>query len=119
MKGVKEMGFIKSKDFFRLGENDICSIVHFLYYIGFPIILFKAFQFGKGIKLQSVVNKVGMGTISLNPTNLNLLGATWFDSLKGWIGGAVYFVVIIAAWKLICELIFVLFRYFESNTRKQ
>lgn len=113
------MGFLKSKDFFRLGENDIFSIAHFLYYIGFPIILFKAFQFGKEMKLQSVVNKVGMGTISINPTNLNMFGVTWFDSLKGLIGGAVYFVVIILAWKLICELILVFFRYFESNTRKE
>jgi hypothetical protein len=113
------MGFIKSKDFFRLGENDIFSIVHFLYYIGFPIILFKAFQFGKEMKLQGVVNKIGVGTIKINPTNLNMFGVTWFDSLKDLIGGAVYFVVIIIAWKLICELIFVFFRYFESNTRKE
>lgn len=113
------MGFLKSKDFFRLGENDIFSIVHFLYYIGFPIILFKAFQFGKVIKLQSVANKIGMGSININPTNFNMFGVTWFDSLKGFIGGAVYFVISIIAWRLICELIFVFFRYFESNTRKE
>lgn len=71
------------------------------------------------MKLQSVVNKIGMGTISLNPANLNLVGATWFDALKGWIGGVVYFVVIIIVWKLICELILVFFRYYESNTRKE
>lgn len=112
------MGSIKSKEFFRLGENDVFSIVHFLYYIGFPIIIFKAFQFGKAMKLQSIVNKVGMGTININPTNFNMYGITWLDSFKGLIGGVVYFVVIIVAWKLICELIYVLFRYFESNTRK-
>lgn len=113
------MDFIKSKDFFRLGENDIFSIVHFLYYIGFPIILFKAFQFGKQMKIQSVINKANMGDISINPNNLNMISATWFDSFKGFIGGIVFFVVIIIAWKLICELIYVFFRYFESNTRKE
>ncbi|MFL0247212.1 hypothetical protein [Candidatus Clostridium stratigraminis] len=113
------MGFLKSKEFFRLGENDVFSIVHFLYYMGFPIILFKAFQFGKAIKLQSIVNKVGMGNVNIDPSNFNMYGITWFDSFKGFIGGIIYFVVIIIIWKLICELIFVLFKFFESNTRKE
>lgn len=113
------MEFFKSKEFFKLGENDVFSIVHFLYFIGFPIILFKAFQFGKAIKLQSIVNKAQMGNINIDPRNFNMYGITLFDSIKGFIGGIIYFVVIIIVWKLICELLFVFFRYFESNTKKE
>lgn len=112
------MGFIKSKDFFRLGENDVFSIVHFLYYIGFPIILFKAFQFGKAIKLQSIATKIGIGSININQANFKMFSPTWFDSFKGFISGLLYLIVILIAWKLICELILIFFRYFEGNTKK-
>lgn len=100
--------------FFKLGEIDSHTATHFLYYGGFPIILFKAIQFGKAIKLQSAVNDLAFG----KGVQVNLPQGIEGGGIKGFILGVFYFFIVVFIWKYVCELLYILFKYFESNIKE-
>lgn len=110
-------------EFFKLGENDGKSIMHFLYYIGFPVIFYKAIEFGKSIRMQGIVGKLqnmqlnnfGFG----NTQQINIFKGSALGNIKAVIFGIIYFIIICIIWKFICELLLIIIRYFESNTNKE
>jgi hypothetical protein len=94
------------RTFIDFGEMPLKTIVTFLYCIGCVIIIYKAFIWGKSIYLTTFLDK----QISYMQD-----GQRWYSSETvnnvplGVLGFIIYFVVFSLVWKLICELIYIIF----------
>ena len=100
--------------FFKLGETDSYTVIHFLYYTGFPIIVHKSIEFGKAMKVKAVLARMDIIPSNFNAEAFN----SPFAIIKGLFLGTIYFIISMLIWRFICELLIILFRYFESNTKK-
>jgi hypothetical protein len=102
----------KIRMFISFGEMSLKSIISFLFYVGCFIIIYKAFLWGKAIYLTNFYEK-GVSYLQNNQK--------WFTSVTvnnlplGVLGFITYFIVISLAWKLICELLYIIF---ERISRK-
>ncbi len=94
------------RKFVEFGEMTLKSIITFLYGIGCIIIIYKAYLWGKSIYLTSFYEKQisyfrdGERWITSEPAN-NLFLAV--------LGFVVYFIIAAVVWKLICELLYIIF----------
>lgn len=100
---------------FKLGESDAYTVTHFLYYAGIPFIGYKAIQFGKDVNLKKAVSKgilaVQNGNIERMMKGPSVYGSSIFLAI-------LYLFIVLIIWKLVCELILIAFKYFESNTKE-
>jgi len=88
------------------GEMSLKSIISFLFYIGCFIIVYKAFLWGKAIYLTNFYEK----EISYLQGSQRWFTSETVNNLPlGVMGFIVYFIVISLAWKLICELLYIIF----------
>jgi hypothetical protein len=92
------------KKFVEFGEMTLKSIITFLYGIGCIIIIYKAYLWGKSIYLtsfyQKQINDFQNGWLTFETVN-NLPLAI--------LGFVVYFIIIAVVWKLVCELLYIIF----------
>lgn len=96
----------------NFGEMPLKSIITYLFEIGCIIIAYKAFLWGKAIYLSTYYEK----EISYIKNNQSWYTTEMTNNLPlGIAGGIVYFIVISVAWKLICELLYIIF---ERISRK-
>lgn len=100
--------------FFKLGETDSYTVIHFLYYTGLPVIAHKSIEFGKAMKVKTVLARMDFIPSNFNAEAFN----SPFTIIKGLFLGTLCFVISMLLWRFICELLIILFRYFESNTKK-
>lgn len=100
------------KKFFQFGEESLKSIITYLFSIGSFIVAYKAFIFGKAIYLVNFYNK----EISYFKD-----GQRWYTGKEvnnlplGIVGGIMYFIVIILIWKLVCELLYIIFERIQRK----
>lgn len=102
----------KIKKIITFGEMSLKSIITFLYWIGCIPIIYKAYLWGKSIYLTSYYEK-----------QISYLqdGQKWFTSEMvnnlplAILGFIIYLTVSFVVWKLICELLFIIF---ERISRK-
>ena len=105
---MREM-FRKLKNF---GEIPLKSIITLLYYIGCLIVIYRAFLWGRAIYLANFYEK----EISYLKDNQRWHTSETVNNLPlGVVGFIIYFIVISLAWKLICELLYIIF---ERISRK-
>ncbi len=104
---------------FKLGESDAYTVTHFLYYIGMPIVAYKAIQFGKAVNMQKAMSK---GFSGIQNGNIESAVQQALEgpsvSISSIFLGMLYFFIVLIIWKLVCELILIAFKYFESNTKE-
>ena len=99
---------------FNLQLRNSKEIISLLYKVVIIPILYNAYLIGKVLYLNNTYQKA----ISLTKN-----GQQWYtDEIVnnlplGIIGAIVSFIVLITIWKLFCELLVILFFYFESNTK--
>lgn len=103
------MGFLK------LGESDAYTVTHFLYYIGMPVVAYKAIQFGKDTNLKKAIRE-GASVIRNGNIEQVIDGPSVYVSAVFL--GILYLFIVMIIWKFICELILIAFKYFESNTKE-
>ena len=100
--------------FLKLGNLSVHKIITMLMYIGILPIFVKSYSIGKAIYLTHTYTKM---------VSYMEGGQNWYTDRRvnniylGMLSGIIYFVIYIIIWKLICELLLVLFRYFESRNK--
>lgn len=100
------------KKFLEFGEESLKTIIIYLFSIGSFLIAYKAFVFGKAIYLVNYYNR---------QTSYLQDGQRWYSSEQannlplGIAGGIMYFIVLLLIWKLICELLFIIFERIERK----
>ncbi|MDO0824642.1 hypothetical protein [Desulfosporosinus nitroreducens] len=102
------------RNLFILGKTTSFRAITILFYMGLIPLIVPSYFLGNFIYLtntyfeevQSIYN--GQPILSFQDINNAPLGV---------LGGVVTFVVLSILWKVLCELLIILFRYFESNTQ--
>lgn len=94
---MKDNIFVKK--FFILGEITVDNAITKLFYIGLILVAFLAYNFSRYLKLFWMYSNIDRNIY-------NYL----FSSAVGFI---IMFLIILVLWKLVCELLLVVFRCFE------
>lgn len=99
---------------FNLQLRNSKEIISLLYKVVIIPILYNSYIIAKLLYINNTYQK----TISLTKNGQRLFTDKLVNNLPlGIIGGIVSFIILITIWKLFCELLIILFCYFESNTK--
>lgn len=96
------------KKVFQIGEIPSKILITILFYTGFIPILYKSVLFGKTVYLTHTYQKtikVGDWYTGEEVNNLPL----------GIFQGVILFLIAVVIWKVVCEIIFIVVRYFEKS----
>ena len=105
----------KSNWFYKFGETTAKKAISALFFIGLLPLLFTSILFGNYLYLTNMYSK----SISFMRD-----GQKWYTSEQvnnlplGFLGGFVFFIVIVLVWKILCELLIIIFRAIETYTQK-
>ncbi|WP_143042151.1 hypothetical protein [Paenibacillus sp. PDC88] len=107
----------KMINWFALGESDSKQLVTWVFYAGLAIALYYSYIFGKAISVllpTTITESTGFHTYSsVEAPNYAL----------GMIGGILFFFVCMIIWKLLCELLLLVFEslriYIDSKKMKE
>ncbi|TCZ68559.1 hypothetical protein E0485_24330 [Paenibacillus albiflavus] len=91
---------------FKFGRIPANTLLTILFYTGILPIMYQAFVFGRKVYLNNFIQtqvKEGNWYIGKEINNLPL----------GVLQGVIVFIISIIIWKVICELILIVVRYFE------
>src|SRR5689334_16444788 len=99
-------------DFFSLGKKTAKETLQLLYFVGFIPLLLIAFLFGK------VISSVFLIESSVPTGNGWYTGAMTPNYSLGGFVGIVSFVTMAVIWKLLCELLLLVFNSLEVYIRK-
>jgi hypothetical protein len=101
-------------EFFNLKKRSVKEILSLLYRVGIIPILYKAYLFGYYIYLNNTYDKdfwfVENGQRLSSSKIVN-------NAPLAIIGGIIFIIVSIFAWKLVCELLLIMFQYFEAKNK--
>lgn len=98
------------KKIYQFGEISSKLLISLLFYTGIIPILYKSTAFGKSVYLHNTYEttiRVGDYYTGKEVNNQPL----------GVFAGVVFFLIAIIIWKIVCELIFIIIRYFEQFNR--
>ncbi|PKM49706.1 MAG: hypothetical protein CVV02_14625 [Firmicutes bacterium HGW-Firmicutes-7] len=93
-------------NFFEFGDMSLKSIIRYLYLMGCITLLYKAFLVGRVLYLTNTYAK---------ETSYMQGGQQWYSSIEvnnmplGLFGGLAFFIVSLLIWKIICELLYIIF----------
>lgn len=105
-ENIKNYIKIYIKKVVEFGEMTLKSIITYLYSIGCIIIIYKAYLWGRSIYLTSFYDR----EINYVQGGQNMLTIQTVNNLPlSILGFVVYCIVISIAWKLICELLYIIF----------
>ncbi|WBW97100.1 hypothetical protein [Oceanirhabdus sp. W0125-5] len=109
--GIKE----SSKDFRKFGVISAKNAIEILFYLGIFPILMKAIAYGKVMYLSHMYEK----EISFIENGMRHYTYRMVNNLPlGIFTGILYFVFGVLIWKIICELLIMIFRCFETYVEK-
>ncbi|SHH81757.1 DUF4282 domain-containing protein [Desulfosporosinus lacus] len=101
--------------FFKLGEMVSYKAISILFYVGFIPLIAQSYMLGKNIYETNTYSK----SIQVNQNGQIWLTGQEVNNIPlGILGGLVSFIVTMIIWKIICELLIIVFRYFEAGTNK-
>lgn len=98
------------KRLLEFGEIPVKSLIRYLFSIGSFIIVYRAYIFGKALYLTNYYEKA---------INYIQDGQRWYTYEEvnnlplGLTGGIIYFIAGLLIWKLICELLYIIFAKIE------
>ena len=104
------------KGFLSLGKWSVNRIIHYLFYAGMIPIAFQAYTFGKFLYLNNTYLK---GASYIQDGQQVYTDYPVPHAPLGFFGAIAFFIVGLLIWKLTCELLLIMFRFFESNTKKE
>lgn len=96
---------------FGIGETSAKRAVSSLFYVGLAIVSYRSIVFGRHLYLAYTYQKKlqifrdGVYTVTYRTVNHLPLGI---------LGGIVFFVLSVVAWKILCELVYIIVRAFET-----
>lgn len=101
------------KKIFKFGEISSKVLITVLFYTGIIPIIHKSIAFGKTVYLSNTYQRtVKVGDYYTEKEVNNLL--------LGVFEGLVLFIVLVIFWKVVCELLYIIIRYFEKpNDNKE
>lgn len=96
----------KLRKYFAFGEMSLKRVILYLYGLGCLLIIYKAYRWGKSLYLTNFIEK-----------DINYIqnGERWYTSETvnnaplGILGFFAYFLVFSFIWKLVCELLYIIF----------
>ncbi len=97
---------------FKFGEITSKTLVTILFYTGILPIIYQSIEFGKTVYLNNFVE-------------ITVKNGDWYTGKEinnlplGIFQGVIVFLISIIIWKVICEIIFIMVRYFEINSRQK
>lgn len=101
--------------FFKLGKMVSHKAISILFYVGFIPLIAQSYTLGKNIYKTNTYSQ----SIQLNQNGPAMFtGREVNNAPLGILGGLISFVVMVVIWKIICELLIILFRYFEADMNK-
>ena len=105
----------KTKWLTKFGETTAKDVISALFFIGLLPLLYGSVLFGKYLYLNSMYSKsisfIRDGTQYYTPVEVNNLPL-------GIFGGLIFFILIVLVWKIVCELLIIIFRAIETYTHK-
>lgn len=100
---------------FILGKITSFRAITILFYFGLLPLIVPSFYMGNFIYLTNTYS-------TPIETSFNGQPISTFQDVNnvpmGVIGGVVTFIILSILWKMVCELLIILFKYFETDTRK-
>lgn len=100
------------KKFFSLGKTSVKRLISWLFYIGFLPVAYLSYSFGSFIYATNMYNKV------ISEKNNILVTESANNWIVGIIGGIIAFIFYIVLWKIICELLLLIFTYLENRIKQ-
>lgn len=100
------------KRLFQFGGKSIEALIKYLFVFGNFIIMYNAYAFGKSIYLTTYYEQ-GISYIQE--------GQRWYTTEKvnnlplGIVGSIAYFIITLVIWKVICELLYIIFERVERR----
>ncbi len=101
------------KIFFNLGKTSVKSIISCLFYVGFIPMAYFAYSFGNFMYRTHLYNKV------ISVKNNVTIAESANNWVIGLVGGIISFVFYIILWKIICELLLLIFSYLEKRLTQE
>ncbi len=100
------------KKFFNLGKIPVKKIISWLFFVGFIPMFYLAYSFGNFMYITHGYDKV----ISLK-SNVSITESTnnWVIGLISGILALVFYIIL---WKIVCELLLLIFSYLEKKLRQ-
>ncbi|MDR3599480.1 MAG: hypothetical protein P4L49_03190 [Desulfosporosinus sp.] len=103
------------RNVFIFGKISAFRAITIIFYLGLLPLIIPSFYMGNFIYLYSTYS-------TQIETSLNGQPVSTFQDVNnvplGVIGGVVTFIILSVLWKMVCELLIILFKYFETNTQK-
>jgi hypothetical protein len=100
---------------FNFGETTAKRAVSILFFLGLFPMLYKSIFFGRYLYLTNSYLK----SISFLQNGQNVHSGYLVNNLPlGILGGFVLFIVMVLMWKVLCELLIIIFRAIETYTEK-
>lgn len=100
------------ENFFAIGKMSVKSIIKKLFYLGAVIIAGRSFIWGRYLFMNHKYHK----EISYIEKGQEWHSFKLVNNLPlALVGGIVYFFVILFIWKLICELLYIIFMRINNN----
>lgn len=90
------------------GRIEAVTLISILFYTGIIPIVFKSIGFGKNVFLNNtyqIIVKEGEWFTGKEVNNLSL----------GIFQGILHFIISIIIWKIVCEILLIILRYFEGK----
>lgn len=100
------------KDFFSLGKTSVKKVISCLFFIGFIPVVYSSYSFGMFMYTANTYNKV------ISEKNNILVTESANNWFIGLVGGIIAFVFYVILWKVICELLLLIFTYLENRINK-
>jgi len=100
------------KSLVNFGELKLNQIFTYLFIVGSAIIAFKSFFIGKAVYLTNFYIK-GISYLEN--------GQRWYTDREvnnlplGIVSGVIYFIIALLLWKLVCELLYIIFKRIERE----
>lgn len=102
------------KKLLQFGEAKLKTIITNLFCMGCVLIAYKAFIFGKEIYLANFYFK----SIKYVQNGQRIYTEREVNNLPlGIFGGVIYFIVILLIWKLVCELLYIIFERIKKDAK--
>jgi len=101
-------------EIFNLQKRPSVEILSLVFKVGMIPLLYGSYLFGHYQYLNNIyeenfsVIQDGMRSFSSRPVNNEPLGIFC---------GIIFFIISVFIWKLVCELLLIMFRFFETNTK--
>lgn len=101
--------------FFRFGETTAENAITLLFFIGSLPLLFSAVLFGRYLYLNNTYLK---SIRFMQDGQLVYSEIQAQDTTLGVLGGFAFFIVAVLIWKVLCELLIIIFRALETYIQK-